>query len=121
MVALGTKASGMFSNDDALAAELEVAAAAAGERVWRMPLYDDYRSDIDSEIADVKNTGPRWGGAIMAALFLRDFIPDGQPWAHLDIAGPARADSDYDEVAKGGTGVAARTMLRWIEARGRAT
>lgn len=118
MVALGSKITGFFSNDDALAAELEDAARAAGERLWRMPLFDDYRKDLDSEVADVKNTGPRWGGAIMAALFLKDFVSDGQAWAHLDIAGPARAESDYEEVAKGGTGVATRTFLRWIEGRG---
>ena len=82
-----------------------------------MPLYDDYRSDIDSEIADIKNTGSRWGGAIKAALFLRNFVAKGVPWAHLDIAGPARNDSAYDEVPKGGSGVSTRTLIAWIEGR----
>jgi len=119
MVALGPKASGLFSNDDVLRDEVASAAQRAGERVWPMPLYDDYRSDIDSEIADIKNTSSRWGGAIKAALFLRNFVTKGVPWAHLDIAGPARNDSAYDEVPKGGSGVATRTLIAWIEGRAR--
>ena len=117
VVALGPKASGLFSNDDDLSAEVAAAAKRAGERVWPMPLYDDYRSDIDSEVADIKNTGSRWGSAIKAGLFLRDFVADGVPWAHLDIAGPARIESGYDEVPKGGSGVATRTLIAWIEGR----
>ncbi|MGH2776002.1 MAG: leucyl aminopeptidase [Actinomycetota bacterium] len=117
MVALGPKATGLFSNDDALRDEVAAAAERAGERVWPMPLYDDYRSDIDSEVADIKNTGSRWGGAIKAGLFLRDFVAKGVPWAHLDIAGPARNESAYDEVPKGGSGVATRTLIAWIEGR----
>jgi leucyl aminopeptidase len=117
MIALGPKAAGLFSNDDALREEVAAAAERAGERVWPMPLYDDYRSDIDSEIADIKNTSSRWGGAIKAALFLRNFVAKGVPWAHLDIAGPARNDSAYDEVPKGGSGVSTRTLIAWIEGR----
>jgi len=117
MVALGPKAAGLFSNDDALRDEVAAAAERAGERVWPMPLYDDYRPDIDSEIADIKNTGSRWGGAIKAALFLRNFVEKGVPWAHLDIAGPARNESAYDEVPKGGSGVTTRTLIAWIEGR----
>jgi leucyl aminopeptidase len=117
MVALGKKVTGYFSSDDALATEIEAAARVSGERFWRMPILDDYRSDIDSEIADVKNIGTRWGGAIYAALFLRDFVDRAIPWAHLDIAGPARADSDMDEVTRGGTGVATRTLIAWLEGR----
>ena len=117
MVALGRKVSGLFSNDDALRDELEVAARAAGESVWPMPLYDDYKGDLDSEIADVKNIGTRYGGSIVAALFLRDFVAEGIPWAHFDIAGTGRAESDYDEISKGGTGVPTRTLLHWLESR----
>jgi len=117
MVALGPKATGLFSNDDDLRTELADAAERAGERVWPMPLYDDYVSDIESEIADIKNTGSRWGGAIKAGLFLRNFVADGVAWAHLDIAGPARIESAYDEVPKGGSGVATRTLIAWIEGR----
>ncbi|MDQ4095266.1 MAG: leucyl aminopeptidase [Actinomycetota bacterium] len=121
MVALGKKAAGYFANDDDLARDLEAAATAAGERIWRMPLYDDYRSDLDSDIADLKNIGQRWGGAIYAALFLRDFVGRGISWGHLDIAGPGRSESDYDDVAKGGTGFAARTLVSWLERIGRSS
>ena len=117
MVALGRKAVGLFSNSESLTDELRAAAETAGERVWPMPLYDDYRSELDSEVADIKNVGSRWGGAILAALFLREFVGKDVAWAHLDIAGPARAESDFDEVVRGGTGVATRTFLAWIEGR----
>ena len=118
MVALGPKAAGLFSTDDVLRAELEAATGRSGERVWPMPLYDDYRSDMDSEIADIKNVGgSRWGGAIKAALFLREFVQSGVPWAHIDIAGPARNESGYDEVPKGGSGIGTRTLIAWIEGR----
>lgn len=117
MVALGKKMTGFFANDDDLAAELEAAAAAGGEPFWRMPLFDPLRKELDSEIADMKNVGTRWGGAIIAALFLREFVGEGIPWAHLDIAGPARAEGDYDEISKGGTGVAVRTLVNWVGSR----
>jgi leucyl aminopeptidase len=116
MVALGKRISGLFSNDDALAAELLEAAAEAGEQVWRLPLSDDYHKELESEVADMKNVGERWGGAITAALFLREFVA-GLPWAHLDIAGPARAESDEGYLAKGSTGAAVRTLLTWLERR----
>jgi len=118
MVALGAKSTGVFSNEDALADELISAARTAGERAWHMPLYPEYLSDLDSEVADHKNSGSRWGGAILAALFLQEFVGKGIPWAHLDIAGPARAESAFEEVPKGGTGVATRTLISWLEARG---
>ena len=117
-VALGNKAAGYFANRDDLADEIEAAADKAGERVWRMPLYDDYRSDLDSEIADIKNTAGRWGGAIYAALYLQEFLGRDIPWGHLDIAGPGRAENDYDEVTKGASGFAARTLVAWLEGRG---
>jgi leucyl aminopeptidase len=117
MVALGKKVAGLFSNDEGLAGEVQAAAERSGERFWRMPLFDDYRRSLDSDIADIKNTGDRWGGAIFGALYLRDFVRAGIPWAHLDIAGPGRAESDQDEVVKGGSGFAARTLVAWIEGR----
>jgi leucyl aminopeptidase len=116
-VALGSKATGLFSNHESLAAEISAASERAGERVWRMPLYDDYRRELDSEVADIKNTGGRWGSSILAALFLREFVGDGLPWAHLDIAGAARSESAYDEVPKGGTGVATRTLISFLQER----
>jgi leucyl aminopeptidase len=117
MVALGKKATGLFSNDDGLAHELEEAGAAAGERIWHMPLYDVYKKELESEVADLKNVGSRWGGAIIAGLFLQEFVGENIPWAHLDIAGAARAEADYDENSKGGTGVAVRTLVNWVEGR----
>jgi leucyl aminopeptidase len=116
VVALGLQMFGAFSTDDALMDEMRTAAADAGEAMWPMPLFDEYKKDMDSEVADCKNIGSRWGGSIFAALFLREFVTD-IPWAHLDIAGPARAESDRGEVSKGGTGVATRTLLHWIERR----
>jgi leucyl aminopeptidase len=119
MVALGRDITGMFANDESLATELEGAAKAAGEDLWRMPLYENYNKELESEVADLKNVGIRWGGAIIAALFLQNFVADGIPWAHLDIAGAARAESDSDEGPKGGTGIVARTLLCWLEDRAR--
>jgi leucyl aminopeptidase len=119
-IALGKKIAGLFSNDDALLREIEGAAQSAGERLWHMPLAEDiYRSEIDSDVADIKNTGSSspYGGATVAALFLREFIGEGIPWAHLDIAGVGRADGDNDEIAKGGTGFGTRTLLTWLEGR----
>ena len=118
MVALGTQSTGLFCNDDDLNREIEDAAHAAGERVWRMPLYDDYKQGLESEVADVKNSGPRWGGSIIAALFLKDHLKEGIPWAHLDIAGADWAERTHDEGPKGATGVGTRTLISWIEARG---
>lgn len=119
MVALGRKATGVFSNDDDLRNALVAAGEAAGERMWPMPLYQDYISDLKSEVADLKNSGARWGGSIIAGLFLERSVPDGTPWAHLDIAGASRAESHYDEVTQGGTGVGVRTLLKWLEGRAR--
>ena len=118
VVALGRKCAGLFANDEALAEEVLEASRKEGERTWRMPLIDDYAGELDSPVADMKNIASRWGGSIFAALFLRKFVAKGIPWAHLDIAGTARAESDSDECPKGGTGAATRTFLAWIEGRG---
>ena len=88
MVALGTDITGAFGNDDVLAQDLVAAGAAVGEPIWQMPLWGDYRPLIDSKVADIKNVGKRYGGAITAAWFLAEFVGD-TPWVHLDIAGPA--------------------------------
>ncbi len=115
-VALGRKCAGLFSNDDRLASALLAAGEAAGERLWRMPLVEDYRADLDSDVADLRNIGHGkiQGGSIIAALFLREFV-GRRSWAHLDIAGPARADGDDDEITKGGTGFGVRTVLTYLE------
>ncbi|HEX8002266.1 MAG TPA: leucyl aminopeptidase [Mycobacteriales bacterium] len=114
-IALGKRIAGLFANDDKLANALLRAAGEAGERFWRMPLVEDYRRDLDSPIADLKNIGGKFGGgSITAALFLREFV-DGRRWAHLDIASAARSDSDEDEITKGATGFGVRTLLTWLE------
>jgi leucyl aminopeptidase len=119
VVALGTRYTGLMANDEALAAELLAAAAEAGEPTWRLPLPAEYGKDIESDLADLKNVGDRYGGALFAGLFLQEFVDD-RPWVHLDIAGPARAESDDGYLSKGSTGVAVRTLLTWLERRGAA-
>ncbi|MCR3722756.1 MULTISPECIES: leucyl aminopeptidase family protein [Prauserella salsuginis group] len=108
-VALGLRTGGVFATDDALAESVCAAGDRAGEQWWRMPLLEDHMGDVRSEIADVKQAAPGPGG-VTAALFLREFA-GGLPWAHLDIAGPARAEKTYDEVVPGGTGFGARTLV----------
>jgi leucyl aminopeptidase len=115
VVALGPLCSGLFSNDQALADRLLAAAEAAGERVWQMPLIDEYRDNLKSDVADFNNVGPRGGGAITAGLFLKEFAGD-RPWAHLDIAGPAFVDKDMPLGPKGATGAAVRTLLAYLTA-----
>jgi len=114
MIALGDKIAGLFGTVEA-AAQVGSAAEAAGERVWPMPLPSDYRKKIDSDVADMKNTGPRYGGAINAALLLKEFVGD-VPWVHLDIAGPARASDTEHYVLKGGTGFGVRTLVALADA-----
>jgi leucyl aminopeptidase len=121
MVALGPHATGMMSNDDDLSARLERAGQASGERVWRLPLWDPYKDMVKSDIADVKNSAGRPGGAITAAAFLSAFV-DGYPWAHLDIAGTAWVDRQTKAYTpKGATGVGVRLLVQalrdWAEAR----
>jgi leucyl aminopeptidase len=113
MVALGEEIAGLFGTGGA-PEKVQQAAATAGERVWPLPLPVDYRKKIDSEVADMKNTGPRYGGAINAALLLKEFVGE-VPWAHLDIAGPARASETAHYVAKGGTGFGVRTLVSLAE------
>lgn len=115
MVGLGGRIAGLMANDDAWAEQVSGAADRAGERVWPLPLPDDYRSYLDSPVADLKNVGPRWGGALTAGLFLREFVPSGLPWAHLDIAGPAWVEEQEDLSAKGGTGFGVRTLVALLE------
>jgi len=115
-VALGRRTAGLFASDDALAAALTAAAEDAGERVWRLPLVEEYRPALESTVADLSNMGSALNvgaGSISAALFLREFTA-GLPWAHLDIAGTARSDSDDAEITRGGTGWGVRTLLRWL-------
>lgn len=114
VVALGEKIAGLMSNDDALVERIESAARASGERVWHLPLPEDYRKGLDSKIADLKNIGPRWGGTLTAGLFLREFVAEGIQWAHIDIAGPATTSEVDGENGVGGTGFGVRTLLELI-------
>jgi leucyl aminopeptidase len=113
MVALGSGVAGLFSNNQELAERLLNCSESAGEKLWRLPLVKEYREMIKSSVADMKNIGGAHGGAIIAALILQEFVAD-VPWAHLDIAGPAFAESDQAICPKGGTGFGVRTLLKFI-------
>ncbi len=118
VVALGTRATGLFTRDEALRDGLLAASDAAGEKVWPMPMYEEYLESLQGGPADLRNVGDRWGGAITAALFLGEFVPDGLAWAHLDIAGPAFREKASPDSVAGGSGAAVPTVLRWIESAG---
>jgi leucyl aminopeptidase len=114
---LGRRHGALFTADEALAAELGEAGEVSGDHVWRMPLVEDYRAALDSEVADLSHVSRDRsisGGSITAALFLREFA-GARRWVHLDIAGPARAERAEHEVSKGATGFGARLLLRWLE------
>ncbi|MGB5657796.1 MAG: leucyl aminopeptidase, partial [Acidimicrobiia bacterium] len=109
-VALGPSIGAIFGNDDDAVAAVEAAARFSGEPMWTMPFERSYRKQLKSTIADIKNIGDRFGGAITAALFLSEFVDD-RPWVHLDVAGPARADKEEHYVSAGGTGFGVRTLV----------
>jgi len=111
VVALGHLNVGLFANDDALRDRVLAAAKGEGERLWTLPLEDDYKEYLKSAFADLANVGGRWGGAITAAIFLKEFAED-TPWVHLDIAGTAWLDDSKPFLAKGPSGVALRTLVR---------
>jgi leucyl aminopeptidase len=115
VVALGNGATALFASDDDLADRLLAASRNAGERMWRMPLFDELEKQIEGDVADIKNSGGRAGGAITAALFLRHFR-EGLPWAHLDIAPSNRQDKPGPLGPKGATGVGVRTLLQYLTA-----
>jgi leucyl aminopeptidase len=122
VVALGRNTSGVFSNDDDLQRELPAVAERAGEHMWAMPIADEMREKVHTtKIADLSQHNPEpWGGAMFAAAFLREFVADGIPWAHLDIAGPAfNEDPPSGYTPKGGTGTAVRTLVQLAVERSR--
>ena len=109
-VALGHLNVGLFASEDAMRDRLLAASRAEGERMWPLPLDDDYKDYLKSAFADLSNVGGRWGGAITAAIFLKEFA--GQtPWVHLDIAGTAWLDDEKPHLAKGPTGLPVRTLV----------
>jgi leucyl aminopeptidase len=122
VVALGERTAGLMATDGATADLVLEAAEAAGEDVWHLPIPSELRSKLDSKVADLRSTGSdRWAGALIAAAFLREFVAEGTPWAHLDIAGPAFFDGKpYGYVAPGGTGVGVRTLIALARSLSRA-
>lgn len=117
-VALGDKIAAVFASDSNLASSILDGASRAGEEFWEMPLFPGYKKSLESDMADIKNiSGSRYGGAIVAALFLSHYAGDG-PWAHLDIAGPARSRETAGEQVKGASGVGVRTLVEVARAMG---
>jgi leucyl aminopeptidase len=113
VVALGMIHGGLFANDDEIYRRFDDARKAAGEKFWRLPLDDEYRDMIKSNIADIVNSGGRWGGAITAAKFLQEFVDD-KPWIHLDIAGIAWMEENKPWIAKGPSGIAVRSVIEFV-------
>jgi leucyl aminopeptidase len=113
VVALGTRVSGIMANDDDLLARLRETSERAGDAMWPLPLPGELREKLDSAVADIANIGERWGGALSAGVFLKEFVGENIKWAHLDIAGPAfNEGSPYGYTPKGGTGAAVRTLVQ---------
>lgn len=113
MVALGSQASGIMGNDDELVKNLIKTADRSGERYWELPMWDEYFDSLKSDIADMKNTGSRWGGASTAGVFLKKFVKDVK-WAHIDIAGTAFLEKPQKELCKGASGAGVRTLINYI-------
>ena len=116
VVALGHLATGMMGNDQATMDALKAAGESTYERVWQLPLFDEYEKLIKSDVADVKNTGGRWGGAITAGLFLKKFVGEYK-WVHLDIAGTAILEESQEYAPKGGSGVGVRLLVEFLRNR----
>ncbi len=114
VVALGMVNAGVFANNDEVYKRFERALDRAGEKMWRLPLDEEYREQIRSGIADIKNTGGRWGGAVTAAMFLKEFV-DETPWIHLDIAGVAWMEENKSWIAQGPSGIAVRTLVEFVK------
>ena len=113
MVALGTVCSGAFANNQELANAVVAAGNETGERIWQMPMFEEYKEQNKSDVADIKNAGGRYGGAITAAQFLAEFAGD-TPWVHLDIAGTNMTDKEQGYLVKGATGVPVRTLVNLV-------
>jgi leucyl aminopeptidase len=113
VVALGYVNAGIFANDDQMYDRFRRALDRAGEKMWRLPLDEEYRDMIRSNIADIMNSGGRYGGAVTAAMFLKEFV-DNMPWIHLDIAGTAWMDDNKAWIAKGPSGIAVRSLVEFV-------
>jgi leucyl aminopeptidase len=118
VIALGHECAGLMTPDDLLAAQLEASGEATGERVWRLPLWEDYRENLKSEWADMKNVGAgRAAGTINAGVFLKEFVPDGTPWAHLDIAGVAHFEKAQNGWPAGASGFGVALTMDFLRRR----
>jgi leucyl aminopeptidase len=116
LVALGARTSAAMGNDDAVRDAIVTAAGEAGEQMWAMPLPVELRASMESNVADIANMGDKYGGMLVAGMFLKEFVPNGTPWVHLDIAGPAYNDAaPHGYTGKGGTGHPVRTLVRFAE------
>ena len=113
MVALGPHAAGIMGNNEDMISRLIQTARASGERLWELPMYKEYKDSLKSEIADMKNTGSRYGGASTAGVFLQEFV-EGVKWAHIDIAGTAYLEKPQKELIAGATGAGVRTLLNYV-------
>lgn len=113
MVALGTQAAGIVGNNDELVKNLIESAKSQGERFWELPMYEEYKESLKSNVADMQNTGARWGGASTAGLFLQEFVKDVK-WSHIDIAGVAYHDKPQGEFVKGASGAGVRALLNYV-------
>jgi leucyl aminopeptidase len=112
VVALGYVNAGVFANDEKMYERFNRATDEAGEKFWRLPLDEEYKDNIRSNIADIVNSGGRWGGAVNAAMFLKEFAED-TPWLHLDIAGTAWMEENKPWIAKGPSGIAVRSLVQF--------
>ena len=113
MVALGTHAAGIMGNNEDMISRLIQTAQSSGERLWELPMYKEYKDSLKSDIADMKNTGSRYGGASTAGVFLQEFV-EGVKWAHIDIAGTAYLEKPQKELIAGATGAGVRTLLNYV-------
>jgi leucyl aminopeptidase len=114
VIALGNYVTGLFGNDESLLKRIEEASVKTGEKVWRLPLWDEYFEHLKSEVADFRNVGARAAGAIIGGIFLSKFVGK-VPWVHLDIAGPASIDKDRPYIPKGGTGAGVRLLIQFLQ------
>jgi leucyl aminopeptidase len=116
MVALGPAATGFFATEDTLANQITAAGEKSGELMWRFPLVAEYGENLKSNVADIKNTGNRWGGAISAAEFMHFFVED-TPWVHIDMAGTDESEKEKGVYVKGSTGIPTRTLINFVLGR----
>ena len=114
VIALGNDVSAVMGTSEPLIERLRAAAEQTGEKIWPLPMYSEYDEQIKSDIADIKNVGNRYGGAITAALFLSEFAGDS-PWLHVDIAGTTNSSKDLGIMVKGATGVPVRTLYEFVK------